>query len=178
MKRTIGIALLVCLVGVVFYASPASAREATIKLGGGVYFDETLIGGNFQVDIPVAKEGKFNISPFVDAYVSKSPFKVVGGGLNLLYKGQAGESGKIYFGAGGGVGQVRFQGESGTGAMANAVLGAEFAASEKISIFIQGRLLAVFGGEAKVSSGIITQTLPLDARHFALEGGISFNVGN
>ena len=178
MKRMIGIALVVFLVGFVLYVSPASAREATVKVGGGIYFDESLIGGNFQVDIPVAKEGKVNISPFVDAYVSKSWFKVAGGGLNLLYKGQAGESGKIFFGAGGGIGQVRLQGENGTGGMANALLGGEFAASEKISIFIQGRWIAVFGGEAKVSSGLFTRTLDLDARHFAIEGGISFNVGN
>ena len=68
MKRTIGITLALCLVGMVWITvSPASARETTIKIGSGVYLDETQIGGNFQVDIPVAKEGKINISPFVDA---------------------------------------------------------------------------------------------------------------
>jgi hypothetical protein len=164
MKRTIGIALALCLVATIFvYVSPASAREATIKIGSGVYFDETQIGGNFQVDIPVAKEGKINISPFVDAYVSKKWTKIGGGGLNLLFKGGAGETGKIFFGIGGGFGQARLHGENASGALANALFGGEFSASEKISIFIQGRWLAVFGG--------------LDARHFAIEGGLSFNVG-
>ena len=49
-----------------------------------------------------------------------------------------------------------------------------FAASEKISIFIQGRWLAVFGGEVVVSN---VGTYDLNARHFAIEAGIAFNVG-
>ena len=175
MKRTIGITLALCLVGMVWITvSPASARETTIKIGSGVYLDETQIGGNFQVDIPVAKEGKINISPFVDAYVSKKWTKIGGGGLNLLFKGGAGEAGKIFFGVGGGYGQARLHGENANGALATALFGGEFAASEKISIFIQGRWLAVFGGEVVVSN---VGTYDLNARHFAIEAGIAFNVG-
>jgi len=174
MKRTIGIALALCfVVMVIVNASPVSARESTLKIGGGVLLKETQIGGNFQVDIPVAKEGKINIAPFVDGYVSKSWIKVAGGGLNLLFKGEAGEGGKIYFGVGGGYGQARKRGESGTGALVNGLLGGEFSASEKISIFIQARGLAIFGGEA--STNRIRQDLNIMS--VAVEAGIAFNVG-
>jgi len=175
MNEIMGTTLVVCFVGMLFVsASPVKAREATLKIGGGVLFKETQIGGNFQVDIPVAKEGKIVIAPFVDAYVSKSWIKVAGGGLNLLFKAQAGEGGKIYFGAGGGYGQARKRGEEATGALLNGVLGGEFSASEKISIFIQARGLALLGGE-KRDLGIRQN---LDISSVAIEAGFAFNVGN
>ncbi len=162
------LAFAICMVGVLAVSfTSASAREATVKIGGGVFFDESLFGGNAQVDIPVAMDGKINVSPFVDAYVSKSWFKVVGGGLNLVYKVPAGETGKFFVGAGGGFGQVRLSGLDGTGAMANVQIGGEFEVSEKISIFGQGRWLGFWGG-----------TDDLEPRNFAIEAGIAFNLGN
>ena len=160
MKTFFKIAIALCVVGLLS-VSPAWAG-GTFRIGGGVYFDETVPGGHLSIDIPVGG-GKFAISPFADIF-SKDILKIYGGGVNIMLKREAGEKSTVYFGAGGGVASVDVaKAGSKTQSMGNAVVGLEFSVGEKASIFVQGKWIGTFGD--------------YELRNFAGQAGVSFSFG-
>ena len=147
MKRVIGIAVLCGIIGLL--VAPTSAKEVAVKAGGALYFgDDVSYGGAVAVDVPTPfLEGRIFVSPFVDIYPfggpSDSNVKIGAGGVSVLYKALAGEGVHVYGGVGGGMGQVRFQDESKSGGMFAVMGGLQYAATEKISVFAQGKFLAI-----------------------------------
>jgi hypothetical protein len=181
MKKVFGIAIVCCVFALI--AAPVSATEVLVKVGGGVYLgDETLFGPVAAVDIPTpALEERLYVQPFVDAYISKSWFKVAGGGVNLIYKYEAEEGITVYGGAGGGVGHVRFRGNNGTGGMINVLAGAQYAATDQISVFGQAKYMAVLKDldyRIALPAPLGTVTRSLDGpKDFAIQVGVAFTVG-
>ena len=176
-----------CVAGFLIFAA-GSADAGSFKIGGGMFFDNSIPGAHLSVDIPVG-EGSFAISPFADIF-HKSESKIYGGGLNALIRKPAGESSTFYIGAGGGLASVKVEASAGgatasaskTSGMANVVAGLEFGVSEKAAIFAQGKWIGTFGGSsttANVSVGGTTVAVPIDLqiRHFALQAGVSFSFG-
>ena len=182
MKKVLGIAVVCCVIGLLI--APASARDALVKVGGAVYFgDDPLYGGAIAVDIqtPLLEE-RLYVSPFADVYAfggdSNSSVKVGAGGVSVLYKAEAGEGVHIYGGVGGGGGQVRFQSESKTGGAIAALLGLQYAAHEKVSVFAQGKFLAMLTDEITVGTIQMGNRATLDApKKFTIQVGVAINVG-
>ena len=181
MKKVIGIAVLCCMVGLL--VAPTSAKEVAVKAGGALYFgDDVSYGGAVAVDVPTPLlEGRIFISPFVDLYPyggpSKSNVKIGVGGVSALYKAPAGEGLQVYAGLGGGAGQVRFQNKKETGGMLALMAGLQYAATEKISVFAQGKFLAIMTDDITVGT-VAGNRDTMDApRKFTVQAGVAFNVG-
>jgi hypothetical protein len=165
MKMFVRVLCVSCMVGSMFLAAGSASAAGAFKIGGGIYFEETTPGGHISIDIPVG-EGSFMISPFADLF-HKSELKLYSGGVNILMKKPAGESGQIYYGVGGGFSKVEVTDQgvsvSKTEAMANGVLGFEFSVSDRAAIFLQGKYIATFGD--------------IKARNGAVTAGIAFGFG-
>ena len=165
-----------------------SHAERTLKLGAGMHLDENTPGVNAALDIPFG-ESVLGVSPFFD-FFSKS-----GGGINLLVKKAEGKA-WVYVGIGGGFANLRSEGSyiaanqsqqvsaSKTQSMANTVLGLEYWASERASIFAQVRGIALFGGANEVvaiippaDDGSTTTTVDLAVRSLAFQVGLSIKLG-
>ena len=181
MRRVIGIAVLFCIIGLL--VAPTSAKETTVKLGGGAFFgEETIFGGAAAVDVPTSfLEGMLHVSPFVDAFISKKWYKAAGGGINIILKKEANEKAKVYGGVGGGIGHTRYRGTKKTHGLVDVVGGVEFQATSQISIFAQGKFMAFLASEesVRVTVGGVTRTVkyPMGPRKAAVEVGVAFNVG-
>ena len=188
-------ALFAVSVAAMLTTSAAWAQHA-VKLGAGIHFDEETPGIGLAYDIN-ASEGLVAFSPFSD-FFTKSENTVFGGGLNLVVKRPVGEKGIFYFGGGGGVGSVtsvrEFEIESETEttapaderveasrtqAMANVLVGLEFATTERASVFLQAKWIGMYSGDPEVytlSDG--REVAPeLDVKSFAFHVGLSINIG-
>ena len=179
MRKLFVLGMALCLLAL--GAAETDARQATLRIGPGIYLDGSIIGAVGAIDIAVAKEGRVTVGPWVNAFISKSNSKIAAGGVQLLYKIPAGETAKIFFGAGGGGGQVRSGGFDGIGGAYAITAGAEAGAGEKLRFFAQVQAMGVFGGEERVTLGTgifaIPVTVDMNARHIAIGAGIAFNFG-
>ena len=185
MKMFLRILCVSFVVGSLFLWTGSVSAAGSFKIGGGMFFDNSIPGGHISIDIPVG-EGSFVISPFADIF-HKSETKLYGGGINALIKRPAGESSQFYIGGGGGLANVKIEVSAGTatvsasktGAMANVVAGLEFGVGEKASIFAQGKWIGTFGGSTNVNLAGTATPLPVDLslRNFAIEAGVSFSFG-
>ena len=180
MRNVLGIVIAICVVGLL--VAPAPAKEMMVKVGGGALAgDETIFGPTVALNIPTELlEGRLNIQPFAEGYINKSWFKVAGGGVNAIIKHEAGEGLQVFGGAGGGVGHVRYRGESKTTGLVNAIAGLEYAASDKITVFVQGKYLYVVSGvdyRYRMLTSTVFRTTTIDVQDFAIQAGLAFNVG-
>jgi len=166
--------------------------QRSLRLGAGVHLDENSPGVTAALDVPIGGS-VFGVSPFFDFH-SKSGSQVLGVGINVLIKKAEGNA-WVYLGRGGGYGSVRserdFLSEVGTAtqkvstskgqAMANAVFGVEYNATEKAAIFIQAKWLGFFGGKDQIVSLPDPDAPPvpvnLAIRNFAFHVGLSFRMG-
>jgi len=187
MKQFFGFLMVVCCVFTL--TADARAEGGTFKIGGGMFFDNNIPGGNLSLDFPIG-EGKLALSPFVDVFY-KSESKLYDGGLNLLWNFGSGDSGNFYLGAGAGVGYVDIGvgvpgasvSASKTQFAADVVAGFSFGSSESLSFYAQGKWIGVFGGGSSNATvniaGLGTTTVPVDLelRNFAVQVGLNVPMG-
>ena len=147
--RTLGLTLLLLAIS----GLPASAREITVKAGGGVSFDPNRWGGHVSFEIPLSEEYPTNLAPFLE-YYTKDGTKMIPTGVSLMYKARISDAGgTIYFGVGGGALMIR--GEPGGGqvkgteGMITAALGLSFGIGERFGFFVQSRWFRPFADETK-----------------------------
>jgi hypothetical protein len=183
--------LSVTLVILVVIAVPYEVHaQRSLRLGAGVHLDENSPGVTAALDVPIGGS-VFGVSPFFDFH-SKSGSQVLGVGINVLIKKAEGKA-WVYLGGGGGYGSVRserdFLSAAGTAtqkvssskgqAMADAVFGVEYNATEKAAIFIQAKWLGFFGGNDQTVAlpDGTSSTVDLGIRNFAFHVGLSFRMG-
>ena len=141
MKRFIGVFVAACCV--FDLNTDAQVEGGMFKVGGGMFFDNNILGGHFSIDFPIG-EGKLAISPFVDVFY-KSESKLYDGGLNLIWNFGSVDGSNFYLGAGGGVGYVSVGvpgssvSASKTQFAADVVAGMSFGSSESMSFYVQGK---------------------------------------
>lgn len=186
MKRA-GLAVLIVCLGL--FLSAEAHAEGAFRLGGGVHFDEDLPGVSVAVDIPIG-EGNLAFGPFGD-YHFKGGSRVAAAGVNLLVRRPAGSKAWMYIGAGGGIGNVKSENDWSDGTiretleakktqtMANAVVGFDYATTERASMFIQLRWMGMFGGdgtEVAVPTGE-SVTADLDVKALSAHVGLAIHFG-
>lgn len=197
MKRFFGIAVAICLAGLVLFGAGPAHAQKVLRIGAGIHFDENVPGVNIALDIPFG-EAENAISPFADFFYN-SRNQIYTGGLNLVVKKYVGAKGQVYFGGGGGVGYLKSKTDyttadtppttvqisaSKTQGMADALFGVEYEATERAAIFVQARWIGLFGGSSQANDQGIKDAngnvvaADLAVKAFALQAGIAFHFGN
>ncbi len=192
--RKVSIVFAAALAALTVNAGVAGAQGA-LKFGAGVHFDEKMPGVCASIDIPLGGS-YYAFSPFAEAFF-KGDNSVAGVGLNLMVKRPSGQKTLMYVAAGGGLGyvkSVRDRSEvdddgqqvfetleaSKSQILANALIGLEYASTERASIFVQAKWVGMFGGGQTVvtlSNGTTT-TADLDVKNLAVQVGVAFHLGD
>ena len=191
MKRAGLIALLILSTGV--FCGPDVCAEGILRVGGGVFFDGEMPGVCASLDIPLGSSGAA-FSPFTDVYF-KGGDRVAAFGAKMVFRRAAGQKSWMYLGGGGGFGNVKSEKREmdylpdlqvdqilvakKTVPMASAVLGMEYASTERTSMFIQGQWIAMLGGsDTKVLLSDGTErAAQLNVRHVAVNVGLAVHFG-
>ena len=158
-----------------------------------MFLDGDLPGVCASVDVPLGGSGAA-FSPFADVYF-KAGDRVAAFGAHMVFRRPAGQKSWMYIGGGGGFGNVKSEKHETdylpdlqvdnilvakkTVPMASAVLGMEYASTERTSMFIQGRWIAMLGGsDTKVLLSDGTERgAHLDVKHVAVNVGLAVHFG-
>lgn len=155
------------LVALLVGMATAADAQPTIRVGGGLIFDNTVWGGVAAVDIPISEETPIFISPFLE-YYRKSGVNTIPFGANVLYKAPLGaDSGTFYIGAGGG--GINVNKGAGTTYVIDAVGGIQFPLGESLNIY--GEVKYMYASKKK--NNIKT----IDLSDVGAAVGISFGLG-
>jgi len=172
MKKTLLIAIALVMLG----AFSSAEAAGTIRAGGGMIFEGSIIGGGAAVDIKLGEEMPIAISPFFEYYRDSEDIMGVSAtttlmpiGANILYVSSTSEKMDIYAGIGGGLLRLAVD-VAGISASENrilgtGVLGANFKLSEQMGIYVEGKAIMSWKGDTDSTSD------------FAALAGISFSLG-